>query len=52
MPISLTQAGAFQAAKNSPMKRSVMMAIPRGPPEMKRVNRPAFKGNMAEQVFS
>ena len=46
-PISLTQAGAFQAAKNRPIKRMVMMIIPTGPPETKRVKR-SVRGYMAK----
>ena len=34
-PISLTQAGAFQAAKKRPINNKVMTAIPKGPPETK-----------------
>lgn len=50
-PISLTQAGAFQAAKNRPIKRMVMMIIPTGPPETKRVKR-SVRGNMAKNFFA
>ena len=38
-PISLTQAGAFQAAKSRPTRRTVRMDMLTGPPSTKSVGR-------------
>ena len=46
----MPRAGAFQAAKNRAMKRRVMIIIPTGPPEMKRVKR-SVNGNMAKHFW-
>ena len=49
-PISLIQAGAFQAAKNRAMSRSVMMDMNPAPASTKSVKILPDKGNMVKVI--